>query len=316
MNSVTTQYGDIPVAGYVEWHPNGQIMSCAPAAEVALATKVGPLVPQYTTDDLRRRTVQSVQFHENGRLRNLPLERPTLIETSVGQFLAELVTFHPDGSLSRIFPLNGKLSGYWTQEDEGRLAKPLTFSSPIGPITARIIGLSFDPGGRLRSITLWPGEVVQVPTPVGVLAARVGISFRADGSVRCLEPAKPQTVMTPVGKVNAYDLDTVGISGDINSLAFATDGSIARVSTSLTSVRVTYPDGTQDIFSPASRESLCGDTDVEPVPMILEFSPSVVSIRQHPLKPGTLLSLTDTTFRTEPYLKSFAHPFGKMACTG
>ena len=39
---------------------------------------------------------------------------------------AEQVSFYESGALKRIFPLNGTLSGYWTQEDEAKLATPLT----------------------------------------------------------------------------------------------------------------------------------------------------------------------------------------------
>lgn len=316
MEKIPTRHGDIPVSGCQEWHPGGQLMSCAPAAEAVLHTSVGPLVPQHSTDDLRKRTVQAILFHPNGQLRSLPLEHPTEVDTPAGRLTAELVTFHPDGALSRVFPLNGKLSGYWTQEDEGGLARPVALSTPLGNISARIIGVSFDPAGRLRSITLWPGEALAVPTPVGVLAARVGVSFRADGTVRCLEPAKPQPVPTPVGVINAYDLDAVGISGDVNSLAFAPDGGVERIATSLTTLRVAHPDGGQDVFSPASRESLCGDTDREPVPMLLTFGGGNVAILRQPGTPPTVLPLGGRTFRTEPYLEIFAHPFGKMACAG
>jgi len=316
METVSTHYGTIPVAGCLEWHPNGEVLSCTPAGPSPLNTRYGILTPQFTTDDIRRRTVQSVQFHENGQLRALPLERPTLIDTPAGTILAELVTFHPCGALRRVFPLNGKLTGYWTQDDEGRLAKPISFSTPIGPITARLIGLYFNPEGRLKSITLWPGDTLDVPTPTGLLSARVGISFGDDGMINSLEPAKPQTVQTPVGAVQAYDLDAIGICGDYNSLGFSDDGSISRVVTSQTSLRVTHPDGTLATYSPTVRESLCGDSDQEPVPLMLEFTPDLVTVRQAPTAVPTLLPTKGRTFRTEPYLRLFAHPFGKMTCSG
>ena len=125
MDTVLTRYGEIPVAGCLEWHATGELMSCAPAGPALLETPFGALPPQHSTDDLRRRTVQAVHFYDNGVLRHLPLETRTGIQTPAGPLLAELVTFHRDGSLSRVFPLNGKLSGYWTQEDEGRLAEPV-----------------------------------------------------------------------------------------------------------------------------------------------------------------------------------------------
>lgn len=317
MERIETSYGAIPVKGVVERHPaqaGGGPMSLTPAGEVVFDTPLGRLAAQHTTDDLRRRTVQSVLFHENGRIKALPLERPTVIDTPAGSMEVELVTFHPDGSLCRAFPLNGKLSGYWTQDDEGKLAKPLTFHTPLGQFTARVIALCFSPEGALHSVTLWPGDTLAIPTPVGELVARVGLSFRPDGSLRCLEPAKPQRVPTPVGPVTAYDLDAVGINGDRNSLAFAPDGTVERVATSLTKLIATHPDGSTETFSPGTRESLCGDADKEPVPLLLEFTREAVLLRATPLSRPTILPTQGRAFRTEPFLREFANPFGVRSC--
>lgn len=316
MQTVNTRYGAIPVAGSLEWHPSGQLMSCAPAGPALLDTPLGALPPQHSTDDLRRRTVQAVHFYDNGALRHLPLETPTEVPTPAGALLAELVTFHRSGAVSRVFPLNGKLSGYWTEEDEGALAGPVTFEAPFGTVTARIISLSFSLSGSLRSITLWPGESLDVATPAGVIAARIGVSFRPDGSVESVEPARPQPVATPVGLVQAFDLDACGIHGDSNSLAFAADGSVERMSTSLTRLVATAKDGRERVFAPASRESLCGDSEREPVPMRLAFSPGLVEVRPMPEAEPVLLSAADYRFRATPHLEQFAHPFGRRSCSG
>jgi len=259
--------------------------------------------------------VQAVHFYDNGTLRHLPLETRTEIMTPAGPLLAELVTFHKDGSLSRVFPLNGKLSGYWTQEDEGRLAEPVTLTTPLGTISARLIAASFRPDGTMRSLTLWPGEILDVVTPAGVLATRIGVSFRPDGSVESVEPARPLTVPTPVGQVRAYDLDACGIHGDQNSLSFAPDGTVCGVATSLTQLVVTGPEGRERRFTPKSRESLCGDSDREPVPMWLDFTPEAVSVRAAPDAEPVVLPTLDHSFRTSPHLEQFANPFGKMACS-
>ena len=315
METVSTPYGRVPVVGIVERFEDGAVMSCTPACEAVFETPLGPLCAQHTTDDLRRRTVQSISFHHTGALRALPLERPTRIETPAGSMVVELVTFHPDGSLCRAFPLNGKLSGYWTQEDEGRLAAPLELATPLGPLGGRFIGICFAPGGQLLSLTLWPGESVSVPTPVGPLSARVGVSFRVDGSLRSLEPAKPQSVPTPAGLIQAYDLDAVGICGDVNSLGFGHDGSITRVSTSLTRVLASGPHEDERVYAPESRESLCGDGEREPVPMQLEFHPEETWIRTRPDLEWTKLPTKDWSLRAEPYLRQFANPFGRMNCS-
>ncbi|MHC1752698.1 hypothetical protein [Humidesulfovibrio sp.] len=313
--TVESLYGPIPVSGMVERFDDGGLKSCTPNGAVVFRTALGPLAAQHSTDDLRRRTVQSLSFHPGGALRALPLEQPTRIATPAGPMDVELVTFHPDGSLSRAFPLNGKLSGYWTQEDEGRLAQPVELATPLGLVRAKLIGVSFAPGGQLLSLTLWPGETLEVQTPVGPLSARVGISFRADGTLRSLEPAKPQGVPTPAGLIQAYDLDAVGICGDVNSLGFAPGGGVSRISTSLTSVMAWGPREEQQTFTPATRESLCGDTEREPVPMRLEFQGATARIRNSDAAPWTELDLTRWKLKTQPYLRQFANPFGRMSCS-
>lgn len=314
-HTVETRYGAIPVSGVVERFEDGAIMSCAPAGAVLLDTCLGPLPAQHSTDDLRRRTVQALSFHPSGALRALPLERPTRIATPAGPMDVELVTFHADGSLCRAFPLNGKLSGYWTQEDEGRLARPVDLVTPLGLVRAKIIGACFAPGGQFLSLTLWPGETLEVETPVGALSARVGVSFQIDGSLRSLEPARPQNVPTPAGLIQAYDLDAVGICGDVNSLGFAPDGTVSRVSTSLTRVLASDPEEKELGFIPSSRESLCGDSEREPVPMRLEFRGGQARIRTRDDQPWTELDLSRWSLRTEPYLRQFANPFGRMSCS-
>ncbi len=313
--TVETRYGPIPVSGVVERFADGAVMACTPAGAVVFNTPLGPLMAQHGTDDLRRRTVQTLCFHPSGALRALPLERPTRIATPAGPMDVELATFHADGSLCRAFPLNGKLSGYWTQEDEGRLAQVVELDTPLGVVRAKLIGVRFAPGGQLLSLTLWPGETLEVETPVGALAARVGVSFRPDGSLRSLEPAQPQGVPTPAGTIQAYDLDAVGICGDVNSLGFAPDGSVSRVSTSLTRVLAWGPHETHMAFTPATRESLCGDTEREPVPMRLEFKGDLARIRDRDAAPWTELDLSRWSLRAEPYLRQFANPFGRMSCS-
>gem|GEM_PF-4726058 len=45
MDTVQTRYGEIPVAGCLEWHYTGVLMSCAPAGPALLDTPFGALPP-------------------------------------------------------------------------------------------------------------------------------------------------------------------------------------------------------------------------------------------------------------------------------
>ncbi|MGE4297848.1 MAG: hypothetical protein AB7E47_07455 [Desulfovibrionaceae bacterium] len=312
---LTTSHGVIPAAADVDCHSDGSLKACVPYAATVLETPLGRLIPQFTTDDVRRKTVQPVTFHPNGMLCAVPLEQRTVVDTPLGPMPAELVTLHGDGSLNRIFPLNGHLTGYWGQEDEGSLADPVTLDTPAGVVTARIIGASFYPGGGVRSITLWPGETVTVRTPVGELEARIGISFREDGTLRSLEPAKPQRIPTPVGEISVYDPDAVGLNGDVNSLAFGPTGAVQAVTTVLTAVSVAAADGVTYVFVPTSRESLCGDEEKEPVPMRIAFTRHSVTVCVSEDDPSMSFPLRTSVITTAAHFPMLAQPLGTLRCS-
>jgi hypothetical protein len=315
MQPITTAYGVIQATGRQELYASGALLSCRPGVACALETPLGELIPQHTTDDLRKKEVQPVVFHESGRLKSLPLETQTLVSTPAGDIPAEMLTFHPDGSLSRVFPLNGKLSGYWGQDDEAGLAAPLTLLTPVGVLTAMVIGVGFHPSGAMRSLTLWPGHTVSIPTPAGVIETRMGVAFRPDGTIRSIEPARPTPVETPAGEITAHDPDAVGVNGDTNSLVFHRDGSVARIATILTRLTVAAPDGRTTLFTPKERESLCGDTEREMVPMVVEFTPDAVTVRVDPDAPATRIPRAGHAFFSAPWLPQLANPFGQLRCS-
>ena len=121
MDTISSRYGQLPVDGPVDLHPDGQVRAAYVAGPVHLVTSLGRLTPQHTIDDTRRMTLPPLTFYKNGQVRSLPLETRTVIATPAGVVPAELVTFHENGTVARVFPLNGKLSGYWTEADEARM---------------------------------------------------------------------------------------------------------------------------------------------------------------------------------------------------
>lgn len=280
----------------------------------SIMTSCGPLLPQHTANDLRKKPVERIRYHDSGHPVQVPLEEQTVIATPAGHLPAELVSFHANGKVNRVFPLNGRLSGYWSQEDESDLARPLTVFSPLGPLTARILSVSFRDDGSLRSITLWPGETLDVQTQMGVFKARIGISFDARGRLQSFEPARPIAVRTPAGEMMAYDPDAVGINGDANSLRFDADGRVCALTTTLSSLKVVLPEGEVRTFSPTVRESLCGDTELEPEPLRLEFAPEYIGIRQTSLARPTLIPTVQHLFMTAPYVPQFTMSPGLSSC--
>ena len=297
--NITTRYGVLDPVSHIETDAQGAVLSCVPAGALTLDTPWGRLTPQHTTDDMRRPKVEPLLFYPDGTLRSIALEQRTPIATPLGEILSELLNFYPDGSLRRVFPLNGKLSGYWTEKEEESLCGPLSLDTPAGAITARVVGVQFHPHGRLRSVTLWPGEVVEIDTPLGRQRARVGMAFHPGGQLRSFEPERMLGVPTPIGRLEAFDPDVLGIHGDCNSLCFTPDGSVEAVATPLNTVQVTLPDGSTRGFSPERSPSLCDERVQQTVPLRISFPPGKVEfgtdvvesfpMQGHAFKVGRLL---------------------------
>ena len=263
----------------VELFENGGVAACSIVAPCIVETQAGNLVPQYSTDDLRKKTVQAVSFYRSGSLRSLPLEKQSTVTTPIGEMPAEFLTFYESGAVKRVFPLNGKLSGYWGEEEEAALSEKLTVEVGENRLIANCISIGFYEQGTVESVTFWPGDYVLVNTSVGKIQTRIGAKFNCTGRVLSVEPAVPTTVETPIGKITAYDNDAVGIVGDNNSLAFHENGEIRSVTTMHTKVVVTDLEGNTTELSPATRESLCGNGDTEHVPMVIEFVSEGVRVK-------------------------------------
>jgi hypothetical protein len=272
MTSCTTAYGPLEGIEFRTLFSNGKTDGCMVSRKNILDTPYGKLVPQYQAEDMGRRPVKPLYFYKSGAIKSMALQEQTFLETSVGKVPAELVSFHESGSIRRIFPLDGKLSGFWTARNEFELAGQITIESPAGPLSARFIGLQFYESGSLKSVTLWPGEALSIPTPAGTLRVRTGIAFYEDGALRSVEPAGIARVETPVGVVTAYDNDPQGIHGDINSLQFDRDGSIAAFMTTSEEFFVVDRMGGWHRFAPSLKDNPCGVERKVVVPLKVRIS--------------------------------------------
>jgi hypothetical protein len=282
MNIIETKYGPLGPMDHVSNWPNGQVAFCVPAAPISIETPVGRLTAQHNTDDMRRPKVEPIEFHPNGTLKNIALEKPTVIPTPLGPMSAELLIFYPCGNLRRVFPLNGKLSGYWTEKEEASLTSPLTVSTPAGVVTSRLVGVQFFPSGELRSLTLWPGETADIDTPAGPRTTRIGMAFFKGGELRSFEPHRMITVATPLGDMEAFDPDALGIHGDLGSLSFNVDGSVASLATPLNTVEVTLPGGETRQFAPSKTPSLCDERIMDTKALRISFHPGKIAFGQDP----------------------------------
>jgi antitoxin component YwqK of YwqJK toxin-antitoxin module len=206
-------------------YPDGELEGIKLSEKNMLLTHAGELIPFYTETN-RRKNKFSVEFYQNGMIKAIALNEVQEIQTPIGEFPAELVTFFETGELNRFFPLDGKIGGMWSEQEEKALTIPLSFDLPFTTFTAIISGIAFYKSGNIRSITLFPGETICLATKYGEIVTRNGFSLYESGKLESLEPAVPTLIKTPSGPLNAFDPDAVGINADVNSLVFDENGEI------------------------------------------------------------------------------------------
>jgi hypothetical protein len=227
-------------------YPSGQLEGVKLSEKNMLVTHVGELVPFYT-ETHRRKNKYSVEFYKDGMVKAIALNDVQEIQTPIGEFPAELVTFFETGELKRFFPQDGKIGGMWSEKEEKALAIPLSFDLPFASFTAIINGVAFYKSGNIRSITLFPGETVRISTQYGEITTRNGFSLYESGCLESLEPAVPTVINTPTRAIKAFDPDAVGVSGDVNSLVFDEEGEVIAMNPA--------PFGSMQMCSPEECES-------------------------------------------------------------
>ncbi|NDY72854.1 hypothetical protein DO021_15240 [Desulfobacter hydrogenophilus] len=306
MEALKTKYGVVTDYLNLEKYASGNPASLIFTERIEIKTPVGTIIPQYSVDDHGRRILRPITFYDNGNIKKAPLQEAADIETSYGKISTELIIFYDDEVLKKIFPLNGKLSGYWGEKDEYALAKNLELKLPCGTIKAKIINLVFYKNGNIRSITLWPQETVEAKTPLGTMPIRVGISFYEDGSVKSVEPAEPYTVETKIGPISAYDNDPEGIMGDINSLQFSNQGEVTALSTTQNAIILRNEAGGEVKYTPSKKESLCSENVVVTVPLQIEFTSETIRFNH---STSEEYNLSECSFEVIDYEKKTANPF-------
>jgi hypothetical protein len=277
-----TNYGELKGITSALTYPNGALKSCMVNEENCLQTLVGELVPQYSSPEFGERQKKhrsSIDFFENGQIKSAALDRQTLIETPMGPIKAELVTFYADGSINRIFPLNGLIDGYWSEANERDIAEVLQLDSPVGQICAKIIGIHFYPSGALKSLTVWPGQVLNLITPLGQIRCRAGFSLYENGHVRSIEPASIVELPTPVGVIKAFDPEIIGMHADNNSVQFTETGMLTAVTTIHTGIKVTTSAGDEYNIQPYETASNIDPSQLCTVPMKIVFTADSVHIQ-------------------------------------
>jgi len=209
---------------------------------ILVTTKAGVLEARHSGQDHRSRDREAITYYKSGEMKAVYLEGWQTITTPIGPKQAELVTFYRSGAVNRVFPSFGKISGFWSEEDERQMFPTSQIMVFDTQIEARISCYCFYEGGTIKSITLYPGERVEFLWKKKMWKARYGISFYADGKLAAFEPATTQLIELPNGNFQAFDSMAVGITGDSGSLCFYPDGSVK----SLKSCTSTLYEGTKE----------------------------------------------------------------------
>lgn len=234
----------------IKWYPDGSIRDAIATEAINIETPYGVLIPRYKHDDARQKFAKTISFYPDGVIKSIIPQYQTSLKTSLGDFPAELVTFHKDGSLYRIFPLNGQINGFWSEADEGALAEPINFDLPVGKFSVKLNSIQFYPEGNLKGMSFWPGETIMLKTPQGTSKCRIGFNVYPDGTLKSYEPATPEKVTTKIGDIIAFDYDAIGIHADKNSIVFDHSGEVKAVGTPLTSLVILDKLGDQKRISP------------------------------------------------------------------
>lgn len=271
MKEFITKYGVLKDISTIDFYSNGSIKECKLSEYNEIVTPNGNFVPLYEENEVRKKFINSLSFYENGDLKSVALNNQTDINSPKGIFPGELILFYPGDKIKRIFPLNGKITGYWTEENEFGLAQKFDFDFSFAKFSKKIIGILFHESGEIKSLTFWPRDTINIDSPIGAAIGRIGISIYKGGQLKSYEPYRPAIVSTPIGDISAYDASASGINGDINSFIFYGNGKIKSLVTSSDYVEVTDEYGIKTTFKPDLNPNLFNNTIIDLAPMKIEF---------------------------------------------
>lgn len=266
-----TKYGILKGIEDAEYYRDGSLKACRLCKKNFLNTKLGVLIPQYESRDERRKLRGALEFYPNGNLMSIALDEGIRVKTYLGDIPAEKILFYENENIKRLFPLNGKLSGYWTEENEYQLAEDISIRHGYMKLSAKFISIAFYENESLKSLTLWPRERVELQKGNKFLKIRKGLSFYECGALRSYEPGQEIELETPIGNIRAYHNEVVGLNGDINSVEYYSNGSIKALYSCSNRIRA-VEDGKEYIVEPELKKGWCNELVKVPVPLKIDFA--------------------------------------------
>ena len=265
-----TKYGFLKGIEEVEYYKNGMIRACRVNEKNELKTPIGTLIPQYETRDERRKMTGTLEFYEDGFLMSICLDEQIFVETKSGKIPAEKILFYRGDKIKRVFPLNGKLSGYWCEENEYSLAETIKIKNGANYVESKFISIAFYESEQVKSLTFWPKERIELSTDIGLVKVRTGVSFYEDGKIKSFEPAMEIEVKTPIGNFFAFNNEVVGLNGDDNSVKLHKNGEIKSFFTCSDKVRIIQGE-IVDVIEPILQKGWCNELIQIPIPTKVNF---------------------------------------------
>lgn len=266
---IQTPYGVFAGVTATQSDADGMLTGLYLGEKNMLVTHAGELIPAYGEITARRRQKPSVTFHTNGMIKSVALEACQEIQTPIGELPCERVTFYETGEIRRVFPMDGQISGFWSESDEKALGIPLSFKFDFTEFTAYISAVSFYRDGSIRSITLFGDEKIQLKTRFGAHTVRHGFSLYEEGGLRTFEPAVPTVFKTPIGSIAAYDPNANGINADSGSVMLDKLGELEGLCT--VSQKIAVVSGGETQFIAPAVTPLPMDAGTALTPLSLRF---------------------------------------------
>jgi len=278
MKAIEIKYGTLNDAYIAGYYSTGEVEGYKLEEKSELDILGYRLIPSYGFPDLRKKEFPSVKVYKSGNIKGVSLNELTSITTKIGEYEVEKITFYEEGAINRLFLLDGKLSGYWSEDDEYNLAKTHEFNFEFASFEAKIMTLHFYKTCELKSITLWPKEKVKFTLKDYNITGRVGFSLYESGKLKSCEPFRPTTINTPIGDIEAYDINAIGIHADENSLNFYEDGKIKSLITSRNTITVTTSEGDTIYHTPKKLRIYSNSEVMDTISLTIEFRVNLVII--------------------------------------
>ena len=223
-----------------------------------IKTRYGTFIPYSGEAELRKKNKEPVTYHENGEIASIYFEEIRKVNTPLGEIDAEYLTFYPDGTLKRLFPSYGQISGYWTEEDEYSIAPEAEIALCGRTFRVHPLCIAFYPSGKVKSFTIWNRDTVTVDTKYGEVETNFGFDLRENGKLKSVEPVFGTKLETEKGVIYPFDTDNYRLSAENNSLVFDEKGDIVSVKTLRTGLKVSTGTGIITIRACKAQDPLTG----------------------------------------------------------